>query len=279
MVTLASPMRLFGQALVGLLALQSCRFAGAGVQAAVVEVDLVFPRNDTYQPGRIPILFAVQNSALAVPLAMDVGWIIWEIGGNRTAFGSRRLRCDELGQSDPFFTSEFMDSSKTTDNEGTWNLVWDVQSQNCSGKDNYKEIGQILHTRQLIFTTKKGAQQPDVLQGTSACDRSPGITFNVTDTMYISPSDNMGRDSCNVLAPGPSPIANVCAIAMGPAVVATATKTTPQDFCESVGTTASSTTTAHGNAAARGAPLWAADTGSTLLALLFSVVGVVAGLY
>ncbi|KAK4041928.1 hypothetical protein C8A01DRAFT_34038 [Parachaetomium inaequale] len=201
---------------------------------------------------------------------MHVGWTISEIGGNRGTFGSLRLRCDELGQSDPFFTSEFMDWAQTTDSEATWNFIWDVQSQNCSGTDNYKQISQILQTRQVIFTTKKGAQQPDVLQGTSACARSPGVTFNVTDTMSIDASSNLGRDSCNVLAPGPSPVANVCAIAMGPAVAATATKITPQSLCESVGTTASSTTTAHGNAAARGRAAlgrgcWVHVVGITLL--------------
>jgi hypothetical protein len=275
MPTLTSPLRLFGQALVGLLALQSCRFAGAGVQAAVVEVDLVFPRNDTYRPGAIPILFAVQNSALAVLLAMRVGWTVREYGGNHPVSGYRGLLCDELAQSDPFFTTEGMDSALTTDSEATWNLVWHVQSQNCSVMDNDQQISQILQTRQLIFTTKKGAQQPDVLQGTGTCANSPGVTFNVTDTLPISARHNRGRGSCNVLAPGPFPVANVCAIAIGPAVAATATKRTPQSFC----TTATITTTALDNAAARGAPLWAADAGSAWLALLLSVIGVMARLY
>ena len=52
--------------------MQSCGFAvgGVGVQAAggIVEVDLVFLRNETYRLSAIPILFAVWNSPLAVPL-------------------------------------------------------------------------------------------------------------------------------------------------------------------------------------------------------------------
>ena len=76
----SSPLRLFGQALLGLLALQSCGFAvgGVGVQAAggIVEVDLVFPRNETYRTSAIPILFAIQNSALAVPLTLRISWTL-----------------------------------------------------------------------------------------------------------------------------------------------------------------------------------------------------------
>lgn len=126
MPTLPFPLRLLGQTLVGLFALQSCCFAG--VQAAVVEVDLVFPRNDTYSTGSIPLLFAVQNSALAVPLTMSISWIVREYGGDRAAYGSRGLLCDELGQTDPFLTNEFMDADKTTAAEATWILIWNVQS-------------------------------------------------------------------------------------------------------------------------------------------------------
>ena len=121
----SSPLRLFGQALLGLLALQSCGIAvgGAGVQAAggIVEVDLVFPRNDTYRPGSIPFLFAVRNSPLAVPLTMHIGWTLWESSGNKTktASGDRELLCDELGQTDPFFTAERVNPAKTTDSEAT----------------------------------------------------------------------------------------------------------------------------------------------------------------
>lgn len=263
----------------GLLALPSCKF-GAGVQGAVVEVDLVFPRNDTYSTGSIPLLFAVQNSALAVPLAMHISWIMSDYGDdNRVVFGSRSLLCDELGQTDPFLTHEYLNPDKTTAAEATWRLIWTVQSQNCSREGNATQISQILQQHAVLFTTKKGAPQPDVLRGADACARSPAATFNVTDTLPIYASRNMGRDSCNVLAPGPFPSPNPCAIAMGPVVVAAAANLTRQSFCESVGP-AKSTSTPLGNAAARGAPLWAADAGSTMwLASVLSAVGGMAGLY
>ncbi len=66
---------------------------------------------------------------------------------------------------------------------------------------------QTLPSRQLLFTTKKDAPAADVLQGTDACVRSPGVTHNVTDTVSIPAYLNQGRDSCNVLSPGPPPAA------------------------------------------------------------------------
>ncbi len=274
----SSPLRLFGQTLLGVLALQSCGFdvGGFGVEAAsgIVEVDLVFPRNETYRPGAIPLLFAVQNSALAVPLTMRIGWTLWEDSGNRTktAGGSRHLLCDELGQTDPFFSAESVDPAVTTNYEATWVLLWNVQSQNCTGSQKGSQISHLLQQQQVTFTTKQGAQEPDLQQGTAACTRSPGIAFNVTDTLSIYAPLNEGRATCNVLAPGPPPAANVCAIAIGPAVAATMTKQAPEFWCDSVTATATSTPTTNAAAAAHVA-------GSTWLASLVSVVGVMAGLY
>ena len=126
-------------------------------------MDLVFPRNETYRPGSIPILFAVRNSPLAVPLTMHIGWTLWESSGNKTktASGDRELLCDELGQTDPFFTAEHANPAKTTDSEATWVLPWNVQSQNCTVAQNHSWISQLLQSQQVTFTTKKGAQEPE----------------------------------------------------------------------------------------------------------------------
>ncbi len=266
MHTLPSPLRLrlLGQALVALLVMHFCR--SASVQAAIVEVDLVFPRNDTYRPGPVPILFAIQNSALAVPLTLDVTWQVWdavpvvpfEDGGNLTlvASGSHNLLCDQVGQSDPFFTTASAFTGFTTDRDGEWVILWSVHSHNCSVTENVTQISYLYHPQYLFFTTKKGAQQPDVLQNTSACASSPGVTFNVTDTLPIAANLNYGRSSCNVLAPSPPPAANVCAIAMGPAVAAAATKLTPDYSCESATSTAKSTPTHNAAALVDAARPW-----------------------
>lgn len=210
---------------------------------------------------------------------MHISWIVREHGGDRAAYGSRELLCDELGQTDPFLTNEFMDADKTTAAEATWILIWNVQSQNCSREGNDTQISQILQQQRLLFTTKKGAPQPDLLQSTDACTRSPAATFNVTNTLPIEPSLNSGRGFCNVLAPGAFPPANPCAIATGPKVAAAAVNLTRQSFCESV-TTPKSTSTALGNAAARGVPLLTTNAGSMMrLTSLLSVIGMTAGLY
>ncbi len=262
MNTLPSQMRLLGQTLVALLAMHACR-SGVGVQAAIVEVDLVFPRNDTYRPGLIPILFAIQNSALAIPLTMRVAWEVWDVvpaedGGNltRVTSESRRLVCDELSQSDPFFITPSSAAQLTLDREAEWVILWSVVVQNCSVTNNDTQLGQFGQPQLLSFTTRRNAQQPDVLQNTGACASSPGITLNVTDTLPIEASLNHGRGWCNALAPGPLPAANVCAIAMGPVVAAAVTKITPSSYCESVTSTANRTPTHNAAALADAAGPW-----------------------
>ena len=127
----------------------------------------------------------------------------------------------------------------------------------------------------MRFTTKKGAQEPDLLQGTATCACPPGIVFNVTDTIPFYAGHNFGRASCNVLVPGSPPAADVCAVEIGPAVAATMAKTTDEMFCYSVTSTA--TPTPRTNAAAA---LVAHVAGPTWLAFLVSMVGVMAaGLY
>ena len=279
------PLRLLGQALLGLLTLQSCVVQAAG---GIVEVDLVFPRNETYRPGNIPILFAVRNSPLAVPLTMHVSWTLWEDSPNKllTDSGIRELLCDELGQTDPFFTVESVDPAKTTNAEATWVLLWDVLSHNCTAQGNRSRanpldegISEFTQSRRLTFTTKKGAQEPDLLQGTAACARSPSITFNVTETIPFYAGSNFGRGSCNVLAPGPPPAADACAVALGPAVAATMAQRPKDDlWCDSVGSKTTPTPTP--NAAAPAAPPAAHVAGPVWPAFLVSMVGVtVAGLY
>lgn len=264
----SSPLRLLGQALLGLLALKPCVVQAAG---GIVEVDLVFPRNETYRTGNIPILFAVRNSPLAVPMTIHIGWTLWETSPNKllTDSGIRELHCDELGKTDPFFTVERANPAKTTDAEATWVLLWSVQSQNCTAAGGVSQLGQ---SQQLAFTTKKGAQEPDLLQGKAACARSPGITFNVTDTIGIAGSSNYGRASCNVLAPGDPPAADVCALELGPAVAATMSER-PMDphWCSSAISTTSPTPST--NAAAPAAPA-AHVAGPVWLAFLVSLVGV-----
>ncbi|KAK3897398.1 hypothetical protein C8A05DRAFT_19830 [Staphylotrichum tortipilum] len=268
----SSPLHLFGHALLGLLALKWCVVQAAG---GIVEVDLVFPRNETYRLGNIPILFAVRNSPLAVPLTMDIMWTVWETSPNMllTDSGIRELHCDELGKTDPFFTVERANPAKTTDAEATWVLLWDVLAHNCTATGASPGIGQLTtqHQQQLTFTTKKGAQEPDLLQGTAACARSPGITFNVTDTRSIAARLNYGRASCNVLAQGDPPAADVCALDLGPAVAATmAGSPMHPHWCSSAISTTSPTPST--NAAAPAAPA-AHVAGLVWLAFLASLVG------
>jgi hypothetical protein len=48
---------------------------------AIVEYDVIFPRNDTYAPVAVmPVVFAIQNPQAGVPLQFEINWWIYENG-------------------------------------------------------------------------------------------------------------------------------------------------------------------------------------------------------
>ncbi|KAM0253118.1 hypothetical protein ACHAQJ_007394 [Trichoderma viride] len=56
----------------------------------IFEVDLLFPRNETYAPNPLmPVVFALQNPTLASVngLIATIDWELWK-GNNRTSAGS-----------------------------------------------------------------------------------------------------------------------------------------------------------------------------------------------
>lgn len=107
----------------------------ATANAGIFEVDLLFPRNETYAPQALmPIVFALQNSTLAGPLAAFITWELWE-GNNRTSSGSITdgglgLNLGKLSSSHPRFITRFPSTLPYPD--GSWTLARDLQVHNCT---------------------------------------------------------------------------------------------------------------------------------------------------
>ena len=119
-----------------LLVLLSCCSTAQVAFPTTVEVDLIFPRNDTYAPTALmPIVFAIQNSQLAAPLDLNFQYDIFQLGApdGPSVSGILDLRWAKFSSSDPFFA--FRSTQKLNATESEWSLVWTLSSGNCSGTE------------------------------------------------------------------------------------------------------------------------------------------------
>ncbi|KGO76711.1 hypothetical protein PITC_090650 [Penicillium italicum] len=178
------------------------------------EIDLVFPRNETYAPqGAMAIVFALQNPTLALPLGATVSWSLWE-GNNQSSPGSivgggLELSLLNLTSSDPMFVTRYIDTLNYP--SGFWTLTWSVSVNNCiqrSAGNSADTVSNITmtDTKTTIFTISQSGQKPDLVASTSSDLRCSvaAQAFNVTSI----------GESCGFL--GPSPTTNPCAVTINP---------------------------------------------------------------
>ena len=183
---------------ISLLALTGTALAASGS----LEVDLVFPQNDTYAPEPIiPVAFAFQNSELASYLQPSVSFSIIPYGNytKSIASGSYDLTWENLTSSDPYML--YGEALEVLNTEGTWLLEWELSVTNCSGSGDNLDFRQDTTRRRLTFSTKSGAKRPDLTAATSddSCDNAQSSAFQITDTRDAGDHfDN--RKACAVLA-------------------------------------------------------------------------------
>ncbi|KAJ5753308.1 hypothetical protein N7520_010225 [Penicillium odoratum] len=200
--------------------LQAALIAGwmivATASSGVFEVDLIYPRNETYTPSPLmPMVFALQNPSMAVQLNALLYWSLLE-GGNSSAPGSIPGGTLELALMStlnastdpdkatldlpgyPLLVTRFLDTFSFPD--GTWNLQWTLQVSNCTSGSYTPNVLQM--TNNVTFTTSKSGKAPDLVAATSAgtCNTTEGYAFNATTI----------EATCGVL--GPTPTTNPCAI-------------------------------------------------------------------
>ncbi|GKZ96005.1 hypothetical protein CBS63078_6422 [Aspergillus niger] len=188
------------------------------VSSGIFEVDLIFPRNETYTPQALmPIVFALQNPSLASPLAATITWGLregnnWSAPGSITG-GAFELSTLNLPTTGPGFATSIFNTLSYPD--GSWTFAWNLQLYNCSVADsascllsesvncslayNPDQIIEIYNT--VVFTVSQSGQAPSLEAATSSdmCGTMEAYAFNVTST----------RAACGFLAP--SPTTNPCA--------------------------------------------------------------------
>jgi hypothetical protein len=187
---------------------------------ATVEVDLIFPRNDTYAPSTLfPIVFAFQNAALAYSLSPSFDLNIWDIADENNSWGPLYdTYIDWNNSSDTTYAYRAINLN-TTDNGAarTYSIGWVFGSFKCSNATGQVTIGSGSRANNALFTIESGAQQPDLVAATansSSCDSMSHLAFNVTDTLDVpNGTHNDIHDRCVVLSDvQPLVTGNPCAV-------------------------------------------------------------------
>jgi hypothetical protein len=147
---------------------------------------------------------------------------------------SIRLRwlSESLSQ-DPFFQySPFQQLSAAAN----WNLSWKIYWDSCTnGSSSVQSTSGTTFTESaqgsLAFTTKDGAQKPDLVSGTkdTSCSRNSGVAINITD------SQGEGAETCAVVA-APSSVSyqTPCRVQIGSAAAASISSYISATLCRSV---------------------------------------------
>lgn len=123
---------------------------------ATLEVDLVFPRNDTYAPGPlIPIVFAFQGSRYASLLFPYIRFALTsDTNVSREPIESfLDLSYANFSSSDPYYAWAYIAGMKGL--EDRWRLAWSLSTTNCSTSSESisTNITSQIQDTKIIFTT------------------------------------------------------------------------------------------------------------------------------
>ncbi|KAL4723014.1 hypothetical protein ACLX1H_010255 [Fusarium chlamydosporum] len=159
----------------------------------ILEVDLVFPRNETYNPQpMMPIVLSYRNNPQLLYLFRPtVSYEIRNLHNNSGPIdhGKSNWVLPAVGE-DPFIEVEYL--RDPVDTEGTWVLDLWLSWSNCYRKRTKpglpdKDFYQVTKTKiaNVTFTTEGPLKQIDLVAATSnkTCPFPIGIAINVTDTM------------------------------------------------------------------------------------------------
>jgi hypothetical protein len=173
-----------------------------GASSGVVEVDLIFPRNETYAPTPyLPIIFAFQNSHLAPfldPLIHIDAYLVQTANGSTPQWAPPesidlgQLRWANFTNNDTYFAYPTYQRNRFTfTTEGIWQVTWTFNWAVCTEDSLANNIfmrNESQHTTTL--TIRKDAQEVDLVSGTTdkSCSRQDGVAVNITNTLHIPSS-------------------------------------------------------------------------------------------
>lgn len=191
-----------------------------------VEVDLIFPRNETYAPiSLMPMVFAIQNFRVAKSLLLKFDYTLEQVPYIKTKplYGISDLKYTNYSGSRNHF--QYAWTTKLNNTEGTWLFTWTLRALNCSqpteadpedpGPQKPLHLETVIMSNSVYFTTTHGAKQPDLVAATQdgACAESQADTMNITGILDVPWSDSYwGSQSACPLLSTVTPTANPCGV-------------------------------------------------------------------
>lgn len=232
---------------------------GAPTFPATVEVDLIFPRNETYAPSAIfPVVFAFQNAALVPSLAPGLDLFLWDSSG-KELFADQpylNLHWNNFSGHDPTYVYTYVVGLNTTDRgaPASHALSWALSAINCSNETGALVFDPNSRSQPVIFTIQSGGKQPDFVAGTagtSSCANISHLAFNVTGTLDVgNPAVHGGRNTCAIFSDvQPLVAGNPCAGQANPDAASSISAALAATACAASGPSSSCKPT---SAAARG---------------------------
>jgi hypothetical protein len=196
-----------------LLAVSSTLSATAAADVtfpATVEVDFIFPRNETYTPTPVfPIVFAIQNLAAASPIGpLEISWTIMKDGSDQPLYAEHTVE-DNTDSTDPHYVNLWTGGLDGAEAAGTYQLYWMVIFSRCLGQKD--SVGGISDSRgnNFTFTIDPGAQQPNLSADLDACP-AQNATIMIEESWPVDFKDSP-RSSCGVVSRRDPP-ASPCAV-------------------------------------------------------------------
>ncbi|KAE8141323.1 hypothetical protein BDV38DRAFT_296836 [Aspergillus pseudotamarii] len=185
-----------------------------------IELDLVFPRNDTYAPiDYFPLILGLQNAKAAWPQGIMIDWKLEQLDTD--------MRMEE-GYFPPHEPQYYLGGSYNTRNEppsdpfiyfhfpfnlrnftsGHWRYSWRFGfAQNCTAPQATSERWFLSQPRQeVVFRTAAGGRPVDLLDPRDDCFGEP-VTFEIVDWTRTLWTDLATCPILNETAPKPNPCA------------------------------------------------------------------------
>ncbi|KAJ5131497.1 uncharacterized protein N7515_007536 [Penicillium bovifimosum] len=196
------------------------------------EVDLIFPRNGTFEPMVLmPVIFAFQNPRVIDGLYPYLRYGVWPAdlpNGNHSMAayiddGEFHLNTtDEVLYLTSSIPSTLHPEDLNTENE--WEFVWGLEWTNCptpakgttSGFDPMVNLYDQSDSHSIRFATKKGAGQPNLtaLTADDKCDDISATAFNVTKILIAQSGSHQGDKCAELETPAPTP--SPCKVSIAP---------------------------------------------------------------
>ncbi|KAF3001806.1 hypothetical protein E8E13_002823 [Curvularia kusanoi] len=199
--------------------------------AGIVDIGLVFPRNDTtYSPDdNFPIVFAAQNSKLLEHLKPLIDYRVLNITGptedTEVLIDSHReFNLTSASEHDPYLFWQRVDLQ----GEGKFRVIWKPYWSSCGeyNQQIYLARNRTENNFLVDFEVRAGGQKVDLVAATNTGNitdcPNKGAAINVTDSTLKALATKLSapHETCAVLgSSSPTPTSNPCKVKIDKATV------------------------------------------------------------